>query len=123
VPKERQEPSDDLLREIRELREQVRSLQAAIGDQPTVTVRALREQPFLGQAVNLVVTVIEAGGKRPRVDAPLTLFTTFGRLRAADGLISQDGNAVTVRTDGNGVARALLLPPVSEDLPACSRTP
>jgi hypothetical protein len=70
-----------------------------------------------------VVTVIEAGGKRPRVDAPLTLFTTFGRLRAADGLISQDGNAVTVRTDGNGVARALLLPPVSEDLPACSRTP
>jgi len=51
------------------------------------------------------------------------LFTTFGRLRAADGLISQDGNVVTVRTDGNGVARALLLPPVSEDLPACSRTP
>jgi hypothetical protein len=87
------------------------------GDQPTVTVRALREQPFLGQAVNLVVTVIEADGKRPRVDAPLTLFTTFGRLRAVDGLISQDG------TDGNGVARALLLPPVSEDLPACSRTP
>jgi len=30
VPKERQEPSDDLLREIRELREQVRSLQAAV---------------------------------------------------------------------------------------------
>jgi hypothetical protein len=51
-------------------------------------VRALQEEPFLGQAVNLVVTVIEAGGKRPRVDAPLTLFTTFGRLRAADGLIS-----------------------------------
>ena len=70
-----------------------------------------------------MVTVIEAVGKRPRVDAPLTLFTTFGRLRAADGLISQDGNVVTVRTDGNGVARALLLPPVSEDLPACSRTP
>ena len=111
-------PSDDLLDEIRELREQLRSLQAALGKQPVVTVRALQEEPFLGQAVNLVVTAIEAGGKRPRVGAPLTLFTTFGRLQAADGLISQDGNAVTVRTDGNGVARALLLPPVSEDIPS-----
>ena len=109
-------PSEDLLDEIRELREQVRSLQAALGKQPEVTVRALQEEPFLGQAVNLVVTAIEAGGKRPRVGAPLTLFTTFGRLRASDGLISQDGNAVTVRTDGNGVARALLLPPVSEGI-------
>ena len=111
-------PSEDRLDEIRELREQVRSLQAALGKQPEVTVRALQEEPFLGQTVNLVVTAIEAGGKRPRVGAPLTLFTTFGRLRAADGLISQDGNAVTVRTDGNGVARALLLPPVSEDIPS-----
>jgi hypothetical protein len=111
-------PSEVLLDEIRELREQVRSLQAALGKHPVVTVRALQEEPFLGQAVNLVVTAIEAGGRRPRVGAPLTLFTTFGRLRAADGLISQDGNAVTVRTDGNGVARALLLPPVSEDIPS-----
>jgi hypothetical protein len=110
-------PSEDLLDEIRELREQVRSLQAALGERPRVTLRALQEEPFLGQAVNLVVTAIEAGGKRPRVGAPLTLFTTFGRLRAADGLSSQAGNAVTVRTDGNGVARALLLPPVSEDIP------
>ncbi len=109
-------PSEDLMDEIRELREQVRSLQVALGNQPRVTIRALQEQPFLGQAVNLVVTVIEAGGKRPRVGAPLTLFTTWGRLRATDGLTYQDGNAVGVHTDGNGVARALLLPPASEDL-------
>jgi len=109
-------PSEDLMDEIRELREQVRSLQAALGNQPRVTVRALQEQPFLGQAVNLVVTVIEAGGKRPRVGAPLTLFTTWGRLRATDGLTYQEGNAVSVHADGNGVARALLLPPASEDL-------
>jgi len=111
-----QEPSAELLREIRALREQVKSLQVAIGDRPRVTMRALQEQPFLGQTVDLVITVIEAGGKRPRVGAPLALITTWGRLRAADGLISRDGNAVTVRTDGNGTARALLLPPVSEDL-------
>jgi hypothetical protein len=116
VPRAPQEPSAELLREIRALREQVKSLQAAIGDRPRVTMRALQEQPFLGQTVDLVITVIEAGGKRPRVGAPLTLITTWGRLRAADGLISRDGNAVTVRTDGNGTARALLLPPVSEDL-------
>lgn len=116
VPMVPQAPSAELLREIRALREQVKSLQAAIGDQPQVVVRALQEQPFLGQAVNLVVTVIEAGGKKPRVGAPLTLITTWGRLRAADGLISREGSAVTVRTDGNGKARALLVPPVSEDL-------
>jgi hypothetical protein len=109
-------PSEDLRDEIRELREQVRSLRAALGQQSVVTVRALQQEPFLGQAVNLVVTAIEADGKRPRVGTPLTLFTTSGRLRATDGLISQDGNAITVRTDGNGMARALLLPPVSEDI-------
>jgi len=117
VPGEPQPPSEDLLEEIRELRERVRSLQAAFGNQPRVTVRALQERPFLGQAVNVVATVIEAGGRRPRVGAPLTLFTTWGSLQAADSLISQNGNAVTVRTDGNGVVRALLLPPVSEGLP------
>jgi hypothetical protein len=93
----------------------VKALQTSIGDRPQVVLDALQERPFLGQAVNLVATVTEAGGERPRIDAPLTLTTTWGRLRAVDGPTTREGNSVTTRTDGNGMARALLLPPTSED--------
>jgi polyhydroxyalkanoate synthesis regulator phasin len=109
-------PLTELLREIHALREQVKALQTAIGDRPQVALDALQERPFLGQAVNLVATVTEAGGERPQIDAPLTLTTTWGRLRATDGPTTREGNSVTTRTDGNGMARALLLPPTSEDL-------
>ena len=108
--------SGGLLHEIRTLREQVEDLRAAIGDRSRVVVRALQERPFLGQAVNVVATVTEAGGGQPLVDTPLTLTTTWGRLRAADGLDLREGNSVTTRTDGNGMARVLLLPPTAEDL-------
>src|SRR5215218_6193901 len=97
--------SGGLLHEIRTLREQVEDLRAAIGARSRVVVHALQERPFLGQAVNLVATVTEAGGGQPLVDAPLTLTTTWGRLRAADGLDLREGNSVTTRTDGNGLAR------------------
>jgi len=115
-PPEVSVPSSEILREIRALREQVNALQATIGGRSRIVLRALQEQPFLGQAVNLVVTVTEAGGDRPRIDAPLTLTTTWGRLRATDGLTLREGNSVTTRTDGYGTARVLLLPPSSEDL-------
>ena len=98
-------PSAALLREVRALREQVKALQEAVGGQYRVVLRALQERPFLGQAVNLVATVTEVGRGRPRVDAPLTLTTTWGRLRAAEGLTLREGSSVTVRTDGNGRAR------------------
>ena len=117
VPRAPQAPSmAELLREIHALREQVKALQTAIGGQPRAVLSALQERPFLGQAVNLVVTVTEAGTERPRIDAPLTLTTTWGRLRAVDGSTTREGNSVVTRTDGNGMAHALLLPPTSEDL-------
>jgi hypothetical protein len=109
-------PPAELLREIRALREQVKALQTAVGARSRIVLRALQEQPFLGQGVNLLVTVTEAGGERPRIDAPVTLTTTWGRLRATDGLTLKEDNSVTTRTDGYGTARVLLLPPTSEDL-------
>jgi hypothetical protein len=109
-------PSAEILREIRALREQVNALQTAIGGRSRIVLRALQEQPFLGLGVNLVVTVTEAGGERPRIDAPVTLTTTWGRLRTTDGLTLREDNSVTTRTDGYGTARVLLLPPTSEDL-------
>ena len=108
-------PLTELLREIHALREQVKALQTAIGGRPQVVLDALQERPFLGQAVNLVATVTEAGGERPQIDVPLTLTTTWGRLRATDGPTTREGNSVITRTDGNGMARALLLPPTSEN--------
>lgn len=105
-----------LLHEVRALREQVKALQAALGGQYRVVLRALQERPFLGQTVNLVATVTEAGRGRPRIDAPLTFATTWGRLRAVEGVTIREGSSVTVRTDGDGMARVTLLPPTSEAL-------
>jgi hypothetical protein len=107
---------DELLEEIRSLRQQVAALQAAIGERHRVTLRALQHQPFLGQPIDLVATVTHADGSTPRVDVPLTLTTTWGRLRVVTGVELREGSAVTARTDGNGMLHALLLPPLSEEL-------
>jgi hypothetical protein len=105
----------ELLREIAALRAEIRALRGAHAP-PRVTLRALQESPFLGQPVDVVVNVSEADGVRPRVDAPITLTAIGGRLRAVDGLSTVEGATVTVRTDGAGVARAVLLPLLSEEL-------
>ena len=104
-----------LLREIAALRAEVRALRGAHAP-PRVTLRALTESPYLGQPVDLVVNVRESDGVRPRVDAPVTLTALGGRLRAVQGLSAAEGATVTIRTDGAGVARALLLPRLPEDL-------
>jgi hypothetical protein len=53
---------------------------------------------------------------RPRVDAPLTLTAPGGRLRAVDGAALVEGETVTTRTDGAGLAKVVLLPRLSEEL-------
>ncbi|HEX6070837.1 MAG TPA: hypothetical protein VFZ18_13470 [Longimicrobiaceae bacterium] len=108
--------SADLLREIAALRAEIRALRATGLAPPRVTVRTLQESPYLGQTVDLLITVTEADGIRPRVDAPLTLSAPGGRLRAVDGAAVVEGTTVTTRTDGDGLAKAVLLPQVSEEL-------
>ena len=101
----------DLLREVRELRETVAALRQR------VTLRSLQEGPFLGQPVNVVAAVVGANGE-PRVNVPVTFTTTWGRLRAVEDLRLRVASGVTVRTDGEGRARVVLLPPASEDVTA-----
>ena len=99
---------------MRELQDELAALRA-VAARPVVTVQALVEAPFLGEAVPLVVTVVDADGE-PAVDAPVDLVATWGRLRASDGYSVDEGAALTVRMDIFGRAAATLTPPTSEDL-------
>jgi hypothetical protein len=105
----------DLWRELRELRETVVALRREMAPRHRVTLRVLQEGPFLGQPIDVVATVTGSGGK-PEVDVPVTLTATWGRLRAVEDLRLRQGSGVTVRTDREGQARALLLPPASGDV-------
>jgi hypothetical protein len=105
---------EDLLREIRGLRETVEALRREVGERQRVTLRVLQEGPFLGQPVNVVAAVTGSGGE-PRVNVPVTFTATWGRLRAVEDLRLREGSGVTARTDGEGRARVVLLPPAIGD--------
>jgi archaellum component FlaC len=107
--------TQDLLREMRELRETVAALRQEMDARQRVTLRVLQEGPFLGQPVNVVAAVTNARGE-PRVDVPVTLIATWGRLRAVEGFRLREESGVTARTDGEGTARVVLLPPTSGDV-------
>jgi len=107
--------NQDLLREMRELRETVAALLREMDARQRVTLRVLQEGTFLGQPVNVVAAVTDARGE-PQVDMPVTLIATWGRLRAVDDFRLREGSGVTARTDGEGMARVVLLPPTSGDV-------
>src|SRR5690606_21872985 len=111
-----QSTPDDVLQEVRALRRELEQVRSGPAAAPRVRLRALQPHPHLGQLVNLVALVTEANGVRPLVDAPLTLVASEGRLRAVDGATLREGRSITTRTDGAGMARALLLPPLTEEL-------
>jgi hypothetical protein len=104
-----------LMQEIRTLRETVEALQSTLGARRRVTLHPIEDHPFLGQPVTIVATVTDALGTAPQVDMPVTFATTWGRLRSV-GLLVQQGNTVTARTNAAGTAKVTLLPPTSEDL-------
>jgi hypothetical protein len=109
------EPDTDLAREVRELREMVEALRGQLAAPPRVTLRALQSRPFLGQPVNLVATAAGAGGA-PSAGAPLTLTTTWGRLRGVSGSEIVEASNLAVRTGADGTVRVLLVPPAPEGL-------
>jgi hypothetical protein len=107
---------EGLLRELQVLRREIRALGGGAGAPPRIRLRALQPHPFLGQAVNLVAHVTEADGRRPRPDAPVTLLAVGGLLRAVDGPTVRQGQSVTTRTDGAGMARVALVAATGEEL-------
>ena len=105
-----------ILDELRCLQQQVAALQRAATRRHRVTLTPVLAQPWLGQAVTLWVRVTDEEAMQPRVDWPVLLTTTWGRLRAADGYTLQTGESVVARTDLNGGLTVTLLPPLAEEL-------
>jgi len=110
----------DLIAELRELRQTVATLQAALARRHRIVLHAERPQPFLGQPVTLVARVTEATGT-PRAGVPVIFSTTWGRLQTGDGYALRQGTSLTARTYPDGTARVTLLPRASEDLTAAQQ--
>lgn len=109
--------TEPLLRdELRLLQQQVAVLQQAAARRHRIGVTVVQPQPWLGQAVTLMVQVTDEAGTQPRVDLPVLLTTTWGRLRVADGYTLQEGESLVARTDLQGLVTATLVPPLTEQL-------
>lgn len=106
----------DLMAELSYLRAQIGAMEATFGAPSRVSIESLQPQPYLGEGINIVVQVTNAAGTQPVVDSPVTLVTTWGRLRAVDGTRLREGTSLVTRTDDVGMARALLYPPTTEEL-------
>jgi predicted nucleotidyltransferase len=105
-----------LQEEIQALRAAVQTLQSALAQSHRVTLRPVQPQPYLGQPVTIVLAVTDQAGLMPRVHLPVTLVTTFGRLRPAGAYEVAGGGSLSARTGLDGTFRVALLPPTGEDL-------
>jgi hypothetical protein len=103
-------PVDELLEEIRRLQAMVASLQGG-----RVELAAPLPGLYLGRPAVVRARVTDAGGA-PRLDAAVTLTTSWGRLRGSDGRAIADGTAVTLLSAADGWVEARLVPPVSEEI-------
>lgn len=106
----------DLLKEIRALRERVEALEQGMRGRLRVTLEPISERAFFGQPVSIRATVTREDGGSPVSGAQVTLITTWGKLRSSGILEKQQGSSVTVRTDAEGTAQVILIPPSAEEL-------
>lgn len=102
------------------LADEVAALRAALaaagpGAGARIELRTADPPRYLGQPVRLTATATGFDGE-PLDGVPVTLATSWGRLRGADGLSIADGASITLRTAGDGTVSAALVPPTSEDL-------
>jgi len=125
VPNESMTPDrapvvEALQRELERLRRRVDELTSP-RDARRLDLRAVRNQPFLGQDVTLIATVTQGDG-RPAPNAPVTLFTTRGILRTSDASAVSEGRMIMARTGLDGRLRAVLSLPTSESLSSLQRS-
>lgn len=95
------EPDRALLTQIAQ---RLDALEAQLQPTPTIRLRALNPDVWLGQETVLLAQVQDGQGK-PLVDRSLTLITTWGRLRGRAGVRAVSGNSVTVRSDHLGLCK------------------
>jgi hypothetical protein len=103
---------DDVREQIRELRQEVDALRREVGARPKVTLRALQDRIYLGQTAKVAALATDARG-RVLPGAPVTLTTSWGRLRSSDG---SQASSVAARTGEDGSVLVTLVPPTAEDL-------
>ena len=103
-------PVDDLLEEVRQLRAAVAALRGG-----RVELAGPPPGTYLGGPAFVRARVTGADGA-PRLDAEVTLTTSWGRLRGSDGRDVGDGTAITLRSAADGWVQARLVPPLSEKI-------
>lgn len=108
--------NSDLLKEIQALRERVEALEQGMSSRLRVTLEPIGERTFFGQPVSIRATVTHEQGSSPASGAQVTLITTWGKLRSSSILENQQGGSITVRTDADGTAQVVLIPPSAEEL-------
>ncbi|MCB0107882.1 MAG: hypothetical protein KDE53_18300, partial [Caldilineaceae bacterium] len=104
----------ELMRELAVLRSSVAQLERAVRRRYRVTLEAAYDQPFLGQAATLFVTVRDELTQQPVADAPVTFVTSWGTLRTVAQLRGQTGTSVITQTGVDGTARVTLRPEVAQ---------
>lgn len=105
-----------VLQEMRELKETVRSLQAAMGVRYRISMRLTQAGLYLGQTAIVLVDVHDIKKNRPKANLPLTFATSWGTLETQIGFEKRHGNVVTAQTDIKGKAKIKIIGPTYEQL-------
>ncbi len=105
-----------ILQELRELREMVRSLQAAMDVRYRISMRLAQTGLYIGQTAIVLVEVRDIKKKRPKANLPLTFATSWGTLETQIGFEKRHGSVITAQTDINGKAKIKIIGPTDEQL-------
>lgn len=105
-----------VLQELRELREMVRSLQAAKDVRYRISMRLAQAGLYLGQTAIVLVEVHDMKKNRPKANLPLTFATSWGTLETQIGFEKRHGSVITAQTDINGKAKIKIIGPTYEQL-------
>ncbi len=106
-----------VLAELQSLRDMLAALQAgAGGPRLTVTLRATRDNGFVGQPIPVIVEVKDRLSGQPQPNVRLTVCAGWGHLLGHVGFEEKQGPAVTVYTDLKGVVALTFYPPFTEVL-------
>jgi len=107
--------------EVAALREELRALRAGLGAGAEgaalrITLTAVNDRPYLGQAVTLLVRASRGAEGTPVVGLPVTLLATWGEFQTPRGAALDRGRSTTVVTGLDGRGRVRLFPSSREPM-------
>lgn len=107
---------EEIVHEARLLREQLEALRGEVKPRPQIRLRPIYAGPFLGQPTHIIATVLTGDPPEPAVGIPVTLTTTWGRLRSFGEEAFVEATAIAVPTDVLGNVTLQWVPPTHEPL-------